>query len=194
MTTIDLLSIEALYLICLVVGVAYALLATVLGWLFGHGDGDVHVDAAGHLDAGHLSPVSGTVIATFVTGFGAGGTIAHHALGWTLVPGMLAAVATGLALAAAVFAVMEAIFSRTQAGSEYATDTLEGLKAEVITSIGAGRTGEITFVVKGQRERASARASDGAAIAKGTAVVIESMTGSTALVRRADDASPRSEP
>jgi membrane-bound ClpP family serine protease len=101
-------------------------------------------------------------------------------------PGLLAAVASGLVLAAAVFAVMEAVFSRTQAGSEYDTQELAGRTAEVITSIRAGGTGEITYVVKGQRERASARARDGEAIAKGAQVEIESMVGSTAYVRRAD--------
>jgi membrane protein implicated in regulation of membrane protease activity len=177
------MTIGFFYTLCLGVGLGYAVLSAALGWLFDSG-GDVHVDAAGHLDAGHISPISGTTIATFVTGFGAGGTLAHHVLDWAVIPGMLLATASGLVLAGAAFAVLEFIFSRTQAGSEYSTDDVVGCDAEVITSIRENGIGEIAYVVKGQRERLSARTGDGTAIAKGSAVVVESLAGSTAYVRR----------
>lgn len=177
------MTIGFFYTLCLGVGLGYSLLSALLGWLFDHA-GDVHVDAGGHLDAGHISPISGTTIATFVTGFGAGGTLAHHVLDWTVIPGMLLATVSGLVLAGAAFAVLEFIFSRTQAGSEYSTHDVVGCEAEVITSIQEGGIGEIAYVVKGQRERLSARTDDGAAIAKGALVVIESLAGSTAYVRR----------
>lgn len=177
------MTIGFFYTLCLGVGLGYAFLSAALGWLFDHG-GAVHVDATGHLDAGHISPISGTSIATFVTGFGAGGTLAHHVLGWTVIPGMLLATASGLVLAGAAFAVLEFIFSRTQAGSEYVTDDVVGCDAEVITSIRENGVGEVAYVVKGQRERLSARTRDGGAIAKGSLVVIDSLAGSTAYVRR----------
>ncbi|MEM9594546.1 MAG: NfeD family protein [Acidobacteriota bacterium] len=172
-----------LYTACLLLGVAYALVATVLGWLLGHGDGDVHVDATGHLDLGHPSPVSGTTLATFVTGFGGGGVFSKHLLGLSPVATMLAATATGLLLAGAAFAVLDFLFARTQGGSEYRADDVAGKTAEVITSLPAGGTGEVAYVIKGQRERASAKAIDGSAIPKGSRVTVVQMVGSTAHVR-----------
>jgi hypothetical protein len=181
------MTIGAIYSGCLILGLSYAVLMGLAGWFFDHGDGDVQVDASGHLDAGHPSPLSGTTIATFITGFGAGGTLAHHVMEWTLVPGMLLASGSGVALAAAAYGVLDFIFSRTQAGSEYATSDVVGLDAEVITPIREGGMGEIAYVVKGQRERSSARARDGGAIGRGTPVTIDSVVGATAYVRHKDD-------
>ncbi len=180
------MTVAYFYNICLAVGFGYAVLTGVFGWLFEHGDGggDVQVDASGHLDAGHISPVSGTTIATFVTGFGAGGTVAHSVLDWNLIPGALLAAGSGLTLAGVAFVVLDFIFAHTQGGSEYATDDVVGGAAEVITPIREDALGEIAYIVKGQRERMSARTSDGTALAKGTQVVIESLTGATAYVRR----------
>lgn len=72
------MTIGLLYIGLLVVGVVYALIAGGLGWIADLGGGDVHLDASGHLDAGHPHPISGTTAATFVTGFGGGGTVAHY--------------------------------------------------------------------------------------------------------------------
>ncbi len=97
---------------------------------------------------------------------------------------MLLAAGSGLALAGAAFVILDFIFVRTQAGSEYVMADVVGNVAEVITPIREDALGEIAYVVKGQRERMSARASDGTALAKGTLVVIDSLTGATAYVRR----------
>ena len=178
------MTIGVIYTSLLALGIVYALFATVFGWFadhdFGlHGDADV----SGHADAGQPHPISGTIIATFLTGFGAGGTVAHYHLGWALFPGLLTACLSGVALAGAAFAVLEMLFSRTQAGSEFSVGDAVGRTAEVITPIAAGATGEIAYTVRGQRERAAARAVDGTAIARGRSVVIEKFVGATAYVR-----------
>jgi hypothetical protein len=176
------MSIGIVYVGLLLVGIVYAVVSGALGWISDLG-GDIHVDASGHLDAGHAHPVSGTVVATFITGFGAGGIVAHYVLRWTLVPGLALAAGAGLVLAAAAFATLELIFSQTQAGSEFQTQGLSEREAEVITTIPASGAGEIAYLVKGQRETLSARATDGAAIPRGQIVVIERVTGSIAHVR-----------
>jgi len=174
-----------IYGVCFLVGLTYAVLSSVFGWLFDHGDVDLgHVDAGGHFDAGQPSPLSATVLATFVTGFGAGGTIAHFLLGWSLLPGLGLALGSGVALAGVSFAALEFLFSRTQAGSEYVAEEMGGRIGEVITSIPAEGMGEISYLVKGQRERAGARAVDGVALPKGCLVTIEHVSGATAFVRR----------
>ena len=71
------MSIGILYVSLLALGVFYAFLTGVLGWFSDLGGVGVHLDASGHLDAGSLHPISGTTVATCITGFGAGGVVAH---------------------------------------------------------------------------------------------------------------------
>jgi membrane protein implicated in regulation of membrane protease activity len=177
------MSIGVVYVGLLILGTVYALLTGLMGWFSDLGNGDVHVDASGHLEAGHAHPISGTTVATFITGFGGGGTIAHYLLGWSLLGGMAAAVVSGLVLAGAAFAVLELIFQQTQAGSEFAVEEMVGREAEVITTIPAGGTGQVSFAAKGQREIASARSTDGSEVPKGSRVTIDGVTGSTLHVR-----------
>ena len=68
------MSIGLLYLGLLVLGVTYAAISGAMGWLSDLGDSDVQVDAGGDLEAAHPHPISGTTLATFVTGFGGPGT------------------------------------------------------------------------------------------------------------------------
>ncbi len=176
------MTIGVIYTSLLMVGIVYALVSAFFGWLGDHDIGGVH-DASGHLDAGQMHPISGTTVATFITGFGGGGTIAHYHIEWSLFPGLLAATASGGILAVLAFGALELLFSHTQGGSEYSVEDVVGRTAEVITSIAADGTGEIAYSVKGQRERSAARSADGTAIAKGRTVVIEKFAGATAYVR-----------
>lgn len=179
------MSLGLLYVVLLAVGVLYALIAGVLGWLSDLGGADVHVDASGHLDAGHMHPISGTTVGTFITGFGGGGTLAHYLFEWSRTGSLLFATASGLVLAGAAFLVLDLIFSQTQAGSEFATDAAVGRQAEVTTAIPQNGTGEVAYVVKGRREQSPARTLDGAAVPRGRLVVIEKVSGSTVYVRLA---------
>ena len=180
------MTIGLLYVGLLVLGVVYAAVAGALGWIGDLGGGDIHIDASGHLDAGHPHPISGTMIATFITGFGAGGTLAHYVLELGPLGSIGTATASGLVLAGAAFVVLELIFKHTQAGSEYRGEELVGREAEVITAIPADGMGEIAYIVRGQREQASARGPGGVAIARGRWVVIERTSGPTAWVRLKD--------
>jgi membrane-bound ClpP family serine protease len=176
-------TIGLIYIGVLIVGVVYAFASGFLGWLADLGDGDVHVDTSGHLDAGHPHPISGTTVATFITGFGGGGIVGHYLLQWSVVGGLLLAAASGLALAGAAYLVLELIFKQTQAGAEFDLGSLVGREAEVITSIPEGGTGEVAYLVKGQRDRCAARSADGRAVARGRVVVIDRVMGSTLYVR-----------
>jgi len=176
------MTIGALYIGLLVVGVTYALISGAMGWMSDLG-GDLHVDASGHFDVGHPHPISGTTIATFITGFGAGGIVGHYLLAWPFGAGLLLASGSGLLLAAAAYLVLQLIFSQTQAGSEHTVQDAVGREAEVITTIPEQGTGEIAYLIRGQREQAPARSVDGASIPHGRLVVIEKMTGQTAYVR-----------
>lgn len=181
------MSVGIVYIGLLVLGVTYALVSGALGWLSDLGDGgDIHVDATGHLDAGHAHPVSGTTVATFITGFGGGGIVGHYLLRWTLLPGLVLATTCGIALAGAAYLVLELIFRQTQSGSEYAVSEAIGREVEVITAIPAGGTGEVAYIVRGQREIAPARLPDGGALARGRVAVIDKVMGHTVYVRPKD--------
>lgn len=180
------MSIGVLYVGFLVLGLSYAVIAGAMGWLADLGDADVHVDPGGHLDAGHPHPVSGTTVATFITGFGGGGAVAHYLLRWPLLGSLGTALLIGFAVAGAAFAVLEVIFKQTHGGGEFKVEEAVGRDAEVITTIPKDGAGEIAFVVKGQREQASARATDGNEILHGRLVVVERVMGSTFYVRRKD--------
>jgi hypothetical protein len=184
-------SAGVIYLCLLVFGLGYALVAGFLGWLGDLGGGDVHVDASGHLDAGHIHPISGTTVATFITGFGGGGAVAHYLFDWPLLGELCMAVGTGVAMGGAAFGVLELIFKQTQAGGEFEMATLAGREAEVITAIPAGGTGEIAYHVKGQREVSPARSVDDEAIGKGRLVIIDRTGGSTIYVRKRERAAER---
>jgi len=178
------MTIGLFFMFCICVGLGYGVVSALLG---GHGgDADVHIDADGHLDAGQISPVSGPVIAMFVTGFGAGGIVAQKGFGVAAGPAVLIALLTGLVLAALIFGFLSLVLSHTQAGTEYTAAEIVGMTAEVITTIPAGGTGEIAYVVKGQRERAAAQAREPEGVAKGSQVLIERMVGSIAHVRLPD--------
>lgn len=177
------MSVGIVYLGLLLMGIVYATLATLMGWFSDLAGGDIHVDASGHFDAGHPSPLSGPVIATFVTGVGGGGTVAHYLLEWTTLPGILLAVGTGLVMAVAAFLALDLLFAKTQGGAEFAASEVSGRGAEVITAIPDNGVGEIAFLIRGQRETAPARSVDGRAIPKGRTVTIERTMGATAYVR-----------
>jgi membrane protein implicated in regulation of membrane protease activity len=179
------MSIGLIYVCLLVVGVVYALITGAMGWL-GDIGGGIHADAGVHGDAGPSHPISGTTMATFITGFGGGGVMASYLFHWRTIPGLGFAFASGLLVAAAAYGVLELIFSQTQAGAEFSADEVAGRECEVITTIPEGGMGEVAYVVRGQREQAAARASTGAVIPKGRIAVIDKVMGQTLYVRPKD--------
>jgi membrane protein implicated in regulation of membrane protease activity len=181
-------TIGIFYISLLVLGFLYSVISLLAGWISDVG-GHFHLDLGGHdlpghADVGHLGPISGTTVATFVTGFGGGGVIAHYWLQWPLFGSLALAIGAGVVVAAAAYAILDFLFRETQAGSEFAVSETVGREAEVIISIPESGVGEIAYIMRGQREQSAARAADGAAIAKGSPVVIERVSGPTAYVRR----------
>jgi membrane protein implicated in regulation of membrane protease activity len=177
------MTIGLLYIGLFLIGLVYAVITGVVGWWADFGHADVQVDASGHLDAGHAHPISGTTIGTFVAGFGGGGILGHYVLAWPLIGSLGTALGLGLLMAVAAFFVLELIFSQTEAGSEFSTESLVGRPAEVISPIPEDGTGEVAYIVKGQREQSPARSSEGTALSRGQRVIIVSARGTTVIVR-----------
>ncbi len=182
------MTLVAFFLLCIIAGLIFAVLSAIFSTAFGGnglpfgGDG---ADAdVGDVSGGDpsFSPFSTTVLATFVTAFGAGGVVGLEGLQWSALASVALGVGSGLAIGGVVYFVLNAVYSRTQGSSEPDSPELIGLSAEVITAIPEKGVGEIAYVVRGSRSTSSARSLDGKPIARGTSVTIRDSSGSSLLV------------
>lgn len=181
------------YAICLGAGLLFTIIGAALGHLFGGGDADADVGTGGHADAGFehtgmpgVSPFSPTMIAAFVTSFGAFGLILSKievtSSPWVSAP---LSVLGGLLITGVVFWLLHTVFSKTQSSSESKVGLLVGQSATIITPIPENGVGEIAYVQSGSRYTAPARSENGEAIPGGKPVVI-TRTGTQFYVQRTD--------
>jgi len=183
-----------IYGICLAVGLLFTIISAVAGHFFGGGDGHADVGTGGHAEAGFdhsgmpgISFFSPTVLASFVTAFGAFGLILSRipvtSSVWVSAP--LSAVGGGI-VAWLVFLLFNALFTRTQSSSESHVGSLVGQMASVITPIPERGVGEIAYVQGGTRYTAPARAETGQSIASGQTVKICRVVGTELHVQPAN--------
>src|SRR3954464_3593169 len=115
-----------LYAICLALGLIFTIFSAFAGHLFGGHDGQMDVGTGGHAEAGYdhsgvpgISFFSPTVLASFVTAFGACGLILRSIEAtssyWISAP--LAALA-GAFIALIVFWLFNMMFKHTESSSE----------------------------------------------------------------------------
>jgi len=204
------------YWVCFLTGLAWAVLAAILGGVFGFGHGgdiggihggDFHHDFGTGHDAGGghgeadftpapeapaISPLSPAVLATFTTTFGAVGVITTVMLHFRLWMSLPLAAAAGVGLAAVVFVVLYRIFESVQASSEATVAGAIGLEAEVTVAIPAEGIGEVAYVSRGGRFSAPARSEEGGEIPRHASVRISKVVGSTYYVRPLMDEQLRS--
>ncbi len=194
------LTMDDVYLICFVVGIALSVLS-VLGGLghlhFGHlhlgHTAQLHVKTPGGIGKGGahgLSSVNGFTITAFLCWFGGAGYLLHHfgALRAPLV--LLLAVISGAAGAAVLWALLfKLLLPRERVLTEEETE-MAGVIARVSDSIREkGGVGEIIYSQTGTRRSAAARSEDGGAIERGTEVVVIRYERGVAYVRRWDELS-----
>jgi membrane-bound ClpP family serine protease len=173
------MSVGVIYFLCFGAGLLYAIFVGLTGHLFG-GDVDHHMDVGTDLP---ISPLSPTVISTFLTGFGGGGLLANSYFHLGLGPGVLVALAVGILMSGGTFLTISLLFRSTQAGSEFAIADMVGTVVQVVTPIPANGTGEVALIAKGSRVNSPARSVDGSAIPRNAAVKIESAVGNVFYVR-----------
>ena len=128
-------------------------------------NGDTGVDA--------LSVLNMPTIMAFVTWFGGAGYIFSRALpfGDFVLVGM--ALASGLFGGAIMFVVLSRLLWPMMSKPLSRTDfSLPGTPARVVSAIREGGTGEIVYTKRGTRFTAGARTANGAAVERGTEVVI----------------------
>jgi membrane protein implicated in regulation of membrane protease activity len=172
-----------IYAVCLVIGLLFTFGSAVAGHFFGGHDSDV--GTGGHAEAGFdhsgmpgISFFSPTVLASFVTAFGAFGIIFSKIQAtssvWASAP---LSIAAGGGVAWGVFWMFNTMFNKTQSSSESRVASLVGQTASIITPIPANGVGEIAYVQSGSRYSAPARSEKGAAVAAGQTVRISRVVG-----------------
>jgi membrane protein implicated in regulation of membrane protease activity len=178
------------YIACLALGLLFTIVSAAMGHFFG-GDGHAgDVGTGGHAEAGYdhtgvpgISFFSPTVLACFVTAFGACGIIlskieATKAV-WISAP--ISAVA-GVGMALLTFLLFNYMFKKTQSSSESRVGTLVGHTASIITPIPANGVGEIAYVQGGSRYTAPARTEGGTPVPAGKPVRITRIAGTQYFV------------
>jgi membrane protein implicated in regulation of membrane protease activity len=174
-----------IYVICLVLGLAFTLISAIAGHFFGGHDTDASVGTDGHAEAGFdhsgipgISFFSPTVMASFVTAFGAFGMIFTKieptSSAWISAP--LSSIGA-IGVAFAVFYMFNVAFKRLQGSSESKISRLAGTDATIITPVPANGVGEIAYVQGGTRYTAPARTEDGSPAGNGQVVKITRVVG-----------------
>ena len=174
-----------IYIGCLALGLIFTIVSALFGHVLGGHDAHVDLGTGGHAEAGldthgtpGLSFFSPTVLASFVTAFGAFGIVFSHIDStsnvWVSAP--LSAVSGGI-IAWVVFLIFNTVFKKTQSSSESQIATMPGMMASIITPIPANGVGEIAYVQGGSRYTAPARTESGVPIAAGKSVRISRVVG-----------------
>jgi membrane protein implicated in regulation of membrane protease activity len=173
-----------IYTACLALGLLFTIISAVAGHFFGGHDGG-DVGTGGHAEAGYdhsglpgISLFSPTVLACFVTAFGACGLVLSHIEStrsmWISAP--VSAVA-GVVMAVLAFSLFNWMFQKTQSSSESRAASLVGQTASIITPIPADGVGEIAYVQGGTRYTAPARTESGSAVPAGKPVRVTRIVG-----------------
>jgi membrane protein implicated in regulation of membrane protease activity len=176
-----------IYTICLVFGLMFTVFSALAGHFFGGHDS---IGTDGQADAGFSSDgmpgvtfLSPTILASFITAFGAFGLILVEipltASVWINAP---VAFVAALSVALFVLWMMNAIFRKTQGSSEAQVGKLIGTTAALATPIPENGVGEISYVYGGSRYSAPARSEDGHAIGAGKTVKITRIVGTQYFV------------
>src|SRR5512140_383948 len=124
-----------IYIGCLALGLIFTIVSALFGHVLGGHDAHVDLGTGGHAEAGldthgtpGLSFFSPTVLASFVTAFGAFGIVFSNIEGtssvWASAP--LSAVSGGI-VAWVVFLIFNSLFKRTQSSSESQIATMPGM-------------------------------------------------------------------
>src|SRR5579859_1430467 len=173
-----------IYTACLALGLLFTIISAFAGHLFGGHDG-MDVGTGGHAEAGYdnsgvpgISFFSPTVLACFVTAFGACGLILTHIEPthsvWISAP--ISAVA-GAMMAGLAFLLFNWLFQKTQSSSESRVASLVGQAASIVTPIPENGVGEIAYVQGGSRYTAPARTETGIPVPAGRPVRITRVVG-----------------
>jgi membrane protein implicated in regulation of membrane protease activity len=145
----------------------------------------------GHLPGGHgaagVSPLNFATLMAFLAWFGGTGYLLTSRFSWLLVPAFAASVVAGLIGAACVFWIMARVLWSPEENMMSADYQMIGVLGRLTQPIRPDGVGELVYSLGGTRHSCGARSADGAAIAKGTEVIVTGYDRGIAYVRCWDD-------
>lgn len=178
------------FLAIFIIGFALSVISLLLG-VSGHSLHDLHLSGDAHAGDGHggdhLPLVNFGTITAFMTWFGGVGYLLTAYSTIVSVAAVGVAAACGIGGAAVVVVFMQKILLRDQIPMRAADYHLPGTLGRVSVTIPAGGAGEIVYTQAGTRKTAAARGAAGAAIERGTEVVVLRYERGMAHVRPWDD-------
>jgi len=168
------------YLACFALGFLFSLLSFLLGGLrlhLPHLGGHAH---AGHGAGAHLNPVT---LAAFLAWFGGiGYLLTRFSTLWFAV-GLGIALLSGVTGAGIIYLFLSRVLRAEAEALEVDDFDMVGMLAHISMPIREGGTGEVVYSHAGARHTCGARAENGAAIGKGTEVVVTRYEKGIAYVR-----------
>ncbi|HXZ78563.1 MAG TPA: NfeD family protein [Terriglobales bacterium] len=184
------------YLLCFIVGFVLSLLSFLGGGArpHFHFSGKLHLPhigrAGGHVTGGTPHSESSmplfnfSTLVVFLTWFGGVGyLLTKYSTLWTLAVLALAAL-SGVGGAAFVFLLVAKLLLAHEQELDPADYDMVGVIGTITNPIRAGGTGEIVYSQQGTRRSTGARSEDGAALPRGTEVVVTRYEKGIAYVRR----------
>jgi membrane protein implicated in regulation of membrane protease activity len=180
-----------IFLGCFVVGFVLSALSLAFGIvdMHVHFPWETHVHV-GPAHAGHmhgLGPINFATLTAFVAWFGGAGYLLMTQFRWLTVPALVAAVPVGLTGSAIVFLLMAKVLWSPHENMQLADYHMVGVLGRLTQPIRAGGIGELVYTQGGTRKSCGATSADGAAIEKGTEVVVTAYERGIASVKRWSD-------
>jgi membrane protein implicated in regulation of membrane protease activity len=159
-------------------GLLLLLFMLIVGEFFGDGDAGHEIAHTDH--GGGPGVLSVRVIASFLTAFGVGGVVArYYELPHPAASGI--GVVAGIAMASVVYQFAKLLYSQ-QASTDLTMTRLVGTSAVVSVAIPANGVGQVSVHAAGEVSEHLARSATGAAVARGTTVVITGLGGDSVIV------------
>jgi membrane protein implicated in regulation of membrane protease activity len=186
---------ESFYLTCFLIGLLLSIVSLVLG---GHFHLPVHLPHALHIPHFHAahgdhgdgtSPFNLTSILMFLTWFGATGYLMTHFRSAAAGVVFTAAVGVGFVGGALMYLFLARVLIANERPLRDADFEMTGVLGHVSSPIREAGTGELIYTQQGTRRSCGARSEDGAAIERGTEVVVMRVEKGIAYVRRFDELS-----
>jgi hypothetical protein len=185
------------YLVCFLVGLASSVVSVVTGatrlhvpHLHLHHVGGAHA-SGGHAGASGrtgVSVVNFSTVTAFLAWFGGAGYLLTHYYGVWRWLALGAAVLSGVAGAALVFAFIARFLVVGDESLDPADYEMVGVLGRVTSRIRTGGTGELVYSQAGTRRTTGARSEDGDAIERGCEVIVTRYERGIAYVRPWDSA------
>jgi membrane protein implicated in regulation of membrane protease activity len=175
-----------LYFACFIFGFGLSVIALLGGSAHLHVP-HLHLPHGPHVGRGGASWFNLATIAAFLAWFGGTGYLLEHYYGVWFVLALGISIVSGIGGAAVVFWFVAKVLIEREAPLDPADYEMVGVLGKLSVPIRAGGTGELIYSQEGTRRVAGARSEDGAAIPKGTEVVVTRYEKGIAYVRLWDD-------